>query len=371
MKLGLLGPTAPPVDSIAKQTRRNETKGFDSVWFPDHLMGWYPESIWTPDVSPIAELRDSPHSFFEATNSMTLAADATSEVRVGSCVTEVLRRHPAMLAQSLVTVDHVSEGRAVLGIGAGEAENAEPYGIQYRRPVSRLEEALEILELLWNSEPRATIDYEGEFWTLENAIFDLPLYDGDPPPIWIGAHGPRMLSITSRFADGWLPADLTLDGYRDRWTDLSTNLEERGRNPASFTAALFSNLIVGESEAECLEMMDTPMVKARALGLPPERYEAVGASHPLGDEGGITHYTPSKLSREEALSAVESVPVEVIEPSTFYGTAEDIIDQIEAYEAAGLDHLIFWNETPFGDPGKVEYSYQELDKVVEYFDDRA
>jgi phthiodiolone/phenolphthiodiolone dimycocerosates ketoreductase len=179
-----------------------------------------------------------------------------------------------------------------------------------------------------------------------------------------------MLGITARFADGWLPADLTLEGYRDRWDDLSGNLQDRGRDPDAFTAALFSNLIIGESKAECLEMMDSPMVKARALGLPPERYEAVGATHPLGDEGGITHYTPSKLSREEAMAAVESVPVEAIEPSTFYGTAGDVIDQIVAYEAAGLDHMIFWNETPFGDPEKVEDSYRALNEVVEYFADR-
>lgn len=370
MNLGVLGPTAPPVDSIPKQATRNEENGFDSIWFPDHLMGWYPQSIWTADISPIAEMRDSPHSFFEATTSMLLAATASEDLTVGSCVTEVIRRHPAMLAQSIVTIDHVSQGQTVLGIGAGEAENSIPYGLEFSRPVSRLEEALEIITLLWESDPCETIDYEGEFWTLEDAIFDLPLYDEEQPPIWIGAHGPRMLGITARFGDGWLPADLTPEGYGKRWDTLEDNLTENGRDPESFTAGLFSNLIVGDSKSHCLEMMDSPLIKARALGLPAARFEEHGYEHPLGEEGGITHYTPSKLSRSEALEAVESVPIEVIEPSAIYGTADDIIDTIETYEANGLDHIVFWNETPFGDPSMVEQSYSELNEVVSYFADR-
>jgi alkanesulfonate monooxygenase SsuD/methylene tetrahydromethanopterin reductase-like flavin-dependent oxidoreductase (luciferase family) len=71
--------------------------------------------------------------------------------------------------------------------------------------VARLEEALTIIRLLWESGGRP-VSYTGKFWTLRDAVFNLPLYKGRAPRIWIAAHAPRMLRLTGRFGDGWVPA---------------------------------------------------------------------------------------------------------------------------------------------------------------------
>lgn len=331
-------------------------------------MGWWPQSIWEPDIMPIAAFQSSPHIFMETMISMTLASQATNEIKVGSSVTEVIRRHPAMLAQSIITLDHVSKGRTILGLGAGEAENITPYGIDFSKPVSKLEEALEIIKLLWNSEQGETIDYEGEFWELEDAVFDLPLYDGEQPPIWLGAHGPRMLKITAKYADGWLPTMLSPEEYDERVSIIENEMENQDRDTSEITKGLFASIIIGESEDECLEILDTPAVKSRCLAIPAEIYEEEGASHPLGDDiYGLTDFIPAEYSKEEVMEAIEKVPLSVVKRSYLYGTVDGIIEEIEKYREKGLEHLVFWNETFFSDPEKLSSSYKLLGEIVEYY----
>ena len=109
-----------------------------------------------------------------------------------------------MLAQTALTIDHLARGRFILGLGSGESENTLPYGFDFARPVSRFEEALRVIRLLWESD--GPVDFDGQFYTLHHARLDTEPYDGRLPPIWIGASGPRMLDIAGRYADGWWPA---------------------------------------------------------------------------------------------------------------------------------------------------------------------
>jgi len=102
LKFGTVGPTFPPIDRIPQTAKRLEERGYDSIWFPDHLMGWYPQTIWTKDIVGDFALF-SPHIFFETTLSMALAASSTSKLLIGSSVTEPIRHHPAMRATRLLS----------------------------------------------------------------------------------------------------------------------------------------------------------------------------------------------------------------------------------------------------------------------------
>ncbi|KXA93789.1 hypothetical protein AKJ66_01045 [candidate division MSBL1 archaeon SCGC-AAA259E22] len=353
---------------MVKQPTKNEELGYDSIWFPDHLMGWWPQSIWTPEIVEISAMQPSPHIFMETMVSMAIAAHSTEEISVGSSVTEVFRRHPAMLAQSIVTIDHISQGRTILGIGAGEGENIVPYGMEFSKPVSRLEEALEILDILWSSEQGKTIDYDGEFWSLENAVFDLPLYNGERPSIWLGAHGPRMLELTAEYGDGWLPTEMSPDDYGEKLTYIREMMEEKSRDPSEMEAGLYARIVIGDDEEECLKIMDTIPLKAQCLAAPSELFEEVGAFHPLGKGTyGLTEYIPSKLSKEEAIEAAESVPLDVAKKMYMYGTVEDIIDKIDEYRAKGLEHIVFWNLTFFGDVDKLRSSYKKIGRIINHY----
>jgi phthiodiolone/phenolphthiodiolone dimycocerosates ketoreductase len=97
--LGAPGQIMPPASRAVELARRAEADGFDSVWWPCHLMGWHPDSVWTEDLTPLAAVQPNPHVYFEPLSMMAAVGAVTDRIRVGVCVTDVIRRHPAMLAQ--------------------------------------------------------------------------------------------------------------------------------------------------------------------------------------------------------------------------------------------------------------------------------
>ena len=126
---GTLGTLMPPAANITRNAQRNESQGYAALWWPDHYMGWFPQSVWTPDITPLAAFQSSPDIFFDPLVAMAAAAGATSKVTLGTAVTEALRRHPVELAQAFLTLDHLAPGRVICGLGSGEALNLLPYGI--------------------------------------------------------------------------------------------------------------------------------------------------------------------------------------------------------------------------------------------------
>lgn len=298
LKIGTVGPTFPPIERIPEQAKRLEESGYDSIWFPDHLMGWYPQSIWTPEnAGALANL--SPHVFFETTLSIALAASTTSKLLIGSSVTESIRHPPAMLAQSFATLEHITKGRCILGIGAGEKENVEPYGLKYEKIVSRLEEALQIIRLCWNAERDELLNFDGKFWTLKDAVFELPPFKSRPP-IYIGGARPRMAKLVGTYADGWIPFNISLDDYKNRISIIKEAAKKAGRKYDNITKGMFKSIIIDDSEDECIRIMQTPLIKARTLLEPSETFEKCGYEHPLGKKYyGLTDFVPSRLSKRK------------------------------------------------------------------------
>jgi len=369
LKIGVVGPTFPPVESIAGVARRVEDKGYDSIWFPDHLMGWFPQTMWTPEiVGLLAEY--SPHTFFETTLSIAVAASSTKRIRIGSAVTEAVRHHPTMLAQSYATLEHITNGRVILGIGAGELENVEPYGLRYEKVVSRLEEALQVIRLLWRAKRDELINYDGKFFKLKDAVFELPPLV-KRPSIWIGGAGERMCRITARYANGWLPFTVNLDEYKERLSIIKEECNRIGRDSEEIERAIYLNLIIDESREECLRLMDAPLIKAGALLTPASLYRKLGYRHPLGEDFyALTDYVPAKYAREEVMKALESVPLEVVQESFLWGSTDDVIDKLDKYRKAGVQTVVFWNFTFLGDVSKVKSSYSSIDRLVSYFEEK-
>ena len=137
--------------------------GASAVWLPDHFMSFTPAAVWRPEITTAARVVPSLDALFDPLPLLAVTATRIRGIDVGTSVTESIRRHPMSLAQSFVTLDHISKGRAILGIGNGIRENTEPYGLPYTRNVERLEEALTIIRLLWSSGGRP-VSYAGRFW---------------------------------------------------------------------------------------------------------------------------------------------------------------------------------------------------------------
>jgi alkanesulfonate monooxygenase SsuD/methylene tetrahydromethanopterin reductase-like flavin-dependent oxidoreductase (luciferase family) len=167
--------------------RRAESAGYDSIWVGDHLVYDLPDG--------------STRGPYEAWTTLAAIAAATERVEIGPLVASTGFHAPAMLAKQAATVDAISQGRLILGLGAGwNRGEFDAFGFPYDRRVSRFEEALAIIAPLLR-EGRTT--FHGQFYDVDDCVLDpRPVREGGPP-IMLGSNSPRMLSIGLPVVDSW------------------------------------------------------------------------------------------------------------------------------------------------------------------------
>jgi phthiodiolone/phenolphthiodiolone dimycocerosates ketoreductase len=363
IELGMPGQIMPPTDAAIRNALRNEADGFDAVWWPDHLMGWFPDSLWTEDLTPLARTQPNPHVHIDPLMMMGVAGAQMTRARVGVVVTDLIRRNPAVLAQTMLTLDHLTKGRAILGLGSGERLNIEPYGMSFTTPVARLSEGIDVMRLLWESGGKP-VNFEGRFHKLTDAVLGMSPYGEHSQPIWTAAHGPRMLELTGRKSDGWLPTKMTVEEYGGSLDVIRRSAKDAGRDPTAITPGLLAYVLVGPDEQTVERLKQQALVRALCVLLPAEVFRALGVEPPLAAAGsGFHDFIPTSVSREEALRIVDAIPPKVVDYYAFCGTPEQIVDQIEEQYHAGLRHLILWNITAFGDPDLAGFSFRALGQI--------
>ncbi|MTD13423.1 LLM class flavin-dependent oxidoreductase [Nakamurella sp. YIM 132087] len=361
-QVGLPGQIMPPADAAVKYAKKAEADGYDAVWWPCHLMGWHPESVWTEDLTPLAATQPNPNTWLDPLTMMAAVGAQLERARVGVVVTDLIRRHPAQLANQLLTLDHVTRGKAILGLGSGEQLNIGPYGLPWDKPVARLSEGLDVLRLLMEND--GPVNYEGKFHRLRNAVVGLRPYGDRMPEIWTAAHGPRMLQLTGRKADGWLPTKITTDEYRTHLATIRAAAKDAGRDVEHFTPGMLGYFLVAPDEATLQRLTEHPLVRALCILLPGEVFRNLGYEPPLEGAGsGFHDFIPTEWGREKMLAAIDRIPPEVVRHYAFCGTPEQIVEQIQGYKAAGLRHLIMWNITAFGDPSLAGYSFRASNQI--------
>ena len=362
IQLGAPGQIIPPVDRGISLGIKMEELGYDALWWPDHLMGWHPDTMWNEDFTPLAKHQPSSHVHVDPFAMMAAIGSQTSQIRVGTCVTDLLRRHPASIAQTMLTLDHMTKGRAILGLGSGEQLNIQPYGIEWDKPVAKLAEGLEIIRLLMTA-GNQTVDFEGKHFRLQDAVMGLDPYGDSPPEIWLAAHGPRMLSLTGQYADGWLPTKMSPEAYRDSLERIRVSAREANRNDENFTPGMLGYLLVGPDEESVNRLLASEMVRMLCILMPNWVFEGLGLEPPLGNEGGFHDFIPSRIPRPEVERIIEAIPPKVSAHYAFAGTVEQLVEEIASYHAAGLRHLVMWNITGLGDPDLARFSFDAMNEL--------
>ncbi|WP_396928009.1 LLM class flavin-dependent oxidoreductase [Mycolicibacterium sp.] len=309
---------------------------YHSVWLPDHMVSFWPDSLWTPEFTDLATVSPSPHRHLDGMAVAAAAAVLTTNVSLATSVVDTVRRHPAMLAQSALTIDHLSRGRFVLGLGSGETENIVPYGFDFAKPVARFEEALKVIRLLWDSP--GPVDFDGRFYRLEHARLDTEPFEGRVPPIWIGASGPRMLEIVGRYADGWWPAGAwTPDHYAQMLGAVRQSAERAGRDPLAITPCFVQVCLIGEDDAALERIVRAPLVASFLLQVSADVLRGFGFDHPMGENwGGFHDINPATLTRERILEFLARVDPEAILAVVPHGTPKQVAQTIKSYVDAGL-----------------------------------
>jgi F420-dependent oxidoreductase-like protein len=219
MRFSIWPAAAQPFDDVLRIARHAAETGWDGVWFADHFMPNEPGS--TPVQSPM----------LEAASVVAALAAAVPRVRIGTLVYGNTYRHPAVVANMAATVDEISGGRFVLGMGAGWQENEHrQYGIELPavgERIDRFEEAVQVIRSLL-SRPRTT--FAGTYYRLDDALCEPKGVQG-PVPLMIGASGERrMLPLVARYADEWNSWGLP-DAIAHKMSVLDLNCEAIGRDP--------------------------------------------------------------------------------------------------------------------------------------------
>ena len=228
-----------PYPELVKLWQKFETLGFDSTWIADHFVNYaHPDSPWLDGWSTLAGL-----------------AASTSKIRIGTLVTSIPFRHPAVLARQAMTVDHISNGRLEIGIGAGAPGSIDPSytmtGIDdwpFKERTERLKEQVEIVDTLLSN---IKSSYEGKYYQLKDAIMAPGPVQKPRPPLVVAAHIKASLRIAAELADTWVsfgadfgsPHELVVANTQKRIAYLDKYCEKIGRDPGTLGKSL---LVFGE-----------------------------------------------------------------------------------------------------------------------------
>jgi phthiodiolone/phenolphthiodiolone dimycocerosates ketoreductase len=340
IRVGLNPPAKPPLSQLRLLTRASRLIGLDTMMIWDHFQDFIPQSLWTRENTWLADEMKYPHEHYDYQVLLGYLAAYAGNMRLGVGVTEPIRRHPVLIAQAMMTLSHMTKRPPILGIGAGERENTEPYGLSMHRAVSRLEEALQIIQLCYTS--RGPFDFKGEFFQLDKAVMDLVPDDGKTPPIWIAAHGPRMLRLTGQYGDGWYPAiPFSRDEYGDRLSTIRNHARDAGRDPSSIVGSLSVPVFIASSDSEAREILNLRASRMIGLTYPAEVFERNGLTHPLGKGfKGVADFIPESYSEEELNQALDQISPEFLAETAIWGSPDTLADYFRQLGDGGLEHVI-------------------------------
>ena len=233
--------------------RACEERGLDSLWFSEHTH--IPVSfLEAPGRGPT--LPDYYWQTYDIFVAMTLAAAATNNLKIASGVSLVIERDTILLAKETATLDRISDGRLIFGVGAGwlESEMAD-HGVVYRTRFQLLKEQLRAINEIWTTEES---EFHGRFVNFDKMrAFPKPLQQ-PRPPIIMGGGGEKALECAAEVCDGWAPWLMEWQKARESITNLRRLAEENGRDPGSLEFSLFERSI---PEPRTLEDMETAGVK--------------------------------------------------------------------------------------------------------------
>lgn len=285
MSLPHRSPTPIDVAAVRQVAQRAEALGFQDLWVTNNTL-------------------DRVADCFDSLTLLSYAAALTSKIRLGISVLVLPTYDPIHVAHQVATLDYLSNGRAVLGVGLGRDHHYAEFRIPRERRVGRYLEQVEVLKALW-TQPRTT--YHGDFYQLDDVIMRPKPVQKPYPPIWLGGGHPDAIKRAVAIGDGWMGAGgYSVTDFRKTVPVLRDLLEKAGRDPATFPISKRVFMSVHErpdvAQAElnrwCLDVYSRPS---------------------LTSDGGL------------------------------YGTPEHIREQLEELVAAGATHLLLNPVTRYGE----------------------
>jgi alkanesulfonate monooxygenase SsuD/methylene tetrahydromethanopterin reductase-like flavin-dependent oxidoreductase (luciferase family) len=292
IRFGIMSIQDLPWPTLVEHWQHIESLGYDSVWVADHFLN--PHAI--------------EENWFDGWTTLAALATQTSTIRIGTLVTNIIYRNPALIARQAQTLDHISGGRLNLGIGATSERDPSQHmlGIEnWSTPerVARFREVIEIVDLMLRNE---TTSYQGRYYQVNEARLRPPSIQKPRPPLTLAAMGPTTLKVAAQYADTWntyggwnLPPQQNVEVLRQQRDLLEEHCAKIGRDPGEIR----HSFLVGVTE-------DTPFASMQAF------HDFIGMYREIGFSEFIFYYDypaiPSDKSMDRAMLeriATEAIPM--------------------------------------------------------------
>ena len=311
--------SAGPPPDLLESVLEAERLGFDSVWTA--------EAYGSDALTPLAWV-----------------ASHTTRMRLGTAICQIPARTPAATAMAAMTLDHLSGGRFVLGLGASGPQVAEGwYGQPYPRPLARSREYVEIVRrIVAREEP---VDFSGEFFTLPHAGgtgLGKPLKSTIHPlrpdlPVYLGAEGPKNISLAAEIADGWI--SMLYTPKEDAWyrARLAEGFARPGarRKAEDFDVVALVPVMIHPDVETAADML-RPFIALYAGGMGARganfHFEVIAR---MGYEAEATHIQELYLAGQKR-EAIAAVPTKLVEELALVGPPEKVRDEFEAWRETGI-----------------------------------
>jgi phthiodiolone/phenolphthiodiolone dimycocerosates ketoreductase len=293
--------TGESLEAMIEYARVAEALGFDAVMTADHVSIPY-----------------------EALTLLTAIAMKTQSIRVGTLVLDGNRRDPATLAHTTATLDRVSGGRLIVGVGKGVFNEAS-YGVALEKPVSRMLEILQVLKKLWTQD---AVTHAGEFFTYNTLRLASKPLQTPHPPLWVAAFGRRMQRIAAEVGDGFITQNMPPHLFTKYLNRVRSDAARAGKDPEKVEA------VYG--------MM--PMAVAKDRWTARKLVEGSAKAFLLRHGQRLAQ----ALGYEKPWTTLKEIPDTVVDECYVFGTAEACVQRVDEYIRAGATYIVFQAVLPHG-----------------------
>jgi probable F420-dependent oxidoreductase len=212
-----------------QDVQRIEELGFDSAWTSEHIFFYFPT--------------------FDAMTSLAAMAARTSRIRLGTAVLLLALRPAALAAKEIASVDIISGGRTIIGVGVGGEypKEFDAVGVPVRERGARTDEALEVLRRLYNED---NVRFDGRFTRLDGVTLAPKPSQAGGPPVWVAGRSEVAMRRAGRFGDAYFPYLFSPDRFRDGLAKARQHAEKAGRDPSKITGAIYQFVALADTYEE-------------------------------------------------------------------------------------------------------------------------
>jgi probable F420-dependent oxidoreductase len=284
MKAGMLLPhlgDSVTRDNIIYIAKEAEKEGLDSVWVLERLL--WPLKPQTPYVAtPDATLPVEYQNVLDPLETLTYLAGITDKISLGTCIIDMLFHNPVVLARRFATLDILSRGRAIAGLGIGWSKDEyEVSGVPYKHRGERANEFLQVLKRIWTDE---VVEFKGQFYSIPASKIGPKPVQKPHPPILLGGFSPNTLFRIVNYADGWLPVAGfgPLEQLEQSINGLREGARKANKDPSKIRIFVltYPNLLDSFSPAPSSEQQRSPMTGTTdQIGTDIDKIKSMGVEH--------------------------------------------------------------------------------------------